>query len=140
MPTTVTISPTNTTGRKCEIAPIAMMGSPAAVIIGHHDPPGTWIGAGGRSGRGAIGPWRSVCQSGSRLVTVGMTVKLYTGGGDGIAHSSVAPPHGLFGASAGRRPVRSRLNRKINVASPITNAPIVDTTLKSVTPRSAEYV
>src|SRR5437879_2993512 len=138
MPTIATTAPASTTGRKCDKAPIAMIGSPTAVIIGHQEPPGTWIGAGGRSGNGAIGPWRSVCQSGSRFATVGMTVKLYTGGGDGIAHSSVAPFHGLAGAFTGCHRVRSRFQKKISVAMPTRNAPMVETRLKPATPRSGE--
>src|ERR1041385_6108879 len=109
MPTMTTRTPTNTTGSVREIAPIAMIGRPKAVIIGHQEPPGTWIGPGGWSGSGSIGAWRSVRQSGRRLATVGMTVKLETGGGDGIAHSGVAPSHGLFEAVIGRQRVRSRL-------------------------------
>src|ERR1700737_169488 len=46
--------------------------------------------------------WRGVVrsQSGTRDVTRGMRAKLYSGGGDGIDHSSVAASQGLFPAIA----------------------------------------
>src|SRR5258705_12818766 len=86
-----TATPTNTSHSWCDSAAIAMMGNPTAVTSGHHDPPGTWIGAGGVAGRGVMGAWGSVCHSGSRLATRGITVQLPTRGGYGIATSRGAP-------------------------------------------------
>src|SRR2546422_5710912 len=63
MPTITTAAPTSTIGSRRDNAPIAITGSPNAVISGHQDPPGTWIGAGGRSGSASMGAWRSVCRS-----------------------------------------------------------------------------
>src|SRR5437899_9312890 len=96
------------------------------------------MGAGGRSGSAGIGACRSVCHNGMRLSTDGITVKLYTGGGEGIAHSSVAPPHGLLGAVIGCQRVRSRFQKNTSVARPIRKAPIVDARLNHATPSSDE--
>src|SRR2546426_10297880 len=81
-------APTNTTHRVCVRGASAMTGSPRAATTGHHEPPGTWIGAGGTAGGSFIGPWRSVRQRGSRLSTVGITEKLYGGGGRSEEHTS----------------------------------------------------
>ena len=69
-------APTNAGHSVCVRAATAMTGSPSAVIIGHQEPPGTWIGAGGSAGGSSIGSWRSVRQRASRCVTVGITEKL----------------------------------------------------------------
>src|SRR6266850_4432498 len=127
MPTITTATPTNTSHNWCEIAATALLGKPTAVMRGHHEPPGTWIGTGGVRGSGAIAPWCSVFQSGRRLSTRGITVKLYTGGGDGIAHSSVAPCQGSFPAGSPRRRVHHRFTRNTSVATPSRNAPAVET-------------
>src|SRR2546426_5504625 len=111
-------------------AATAMTGSPSAVIIGHQEPPGTWIGAGGSAGGSSIGSWRSVRQRASRCVTVGITEKLYGGGGEGMLHSSVAPPHGSFGAIVPRVRLRHTLYTKTKIATAIKNAPTVDTRLR----------
>src|SRR6266404_6181451 len=47
---------------------------------------------------GSAGCLRS--QSGRRLLTVGMTEKLYAGGGEGVDHSSVQASHGSLPAVA----------------------------------------
>src|ERR1051325_9036865 len=54
----------------------ARIGRPNAASMGHHDPPGTWIGPGGVAGGSRIGSWCSVFQRGSRFATVGITEKL----------------------------------------------------------------
>src|SRR5258706_5043650 len=136
MPVIRTAKPTNTSHRWCDTAATAMIGRPRAVISGHHDPPGTWIGAGGVRGNGAMAPWCSVFHSGSRLSTRGITVKLYTGGGDGIAHSRVAPPQGSFPATSPRLRVHHRFTRNTSTATPSRNAPAVETWFKRVTPNS----
>src|SRR2546426_597055 len=88
MPKRRMAAPTNTTHRVCVSGASAMTGSPKAATMGHHEPPGMWIGAGGRAGGSFIGPWRSVRQRGSRLSTVGITEKLYGGGGRSEEHTS----------------------------------------------------
>src|SRR3989454_5516021 len=115
MPKRSMATPTNTTHRVCVRGASAMTGSPRAATTGHHEPPGTWIGAGGTAGGSFIGPWRSVRQRGRRLSTVGITEKFYGGGGEGMPHSSVAPPHGAFGAGAPGVRLRHRVTTKISI-------------------------
>src|SRR5207253_2350574 len=98
MPTSSRAAPTNTTHSVWVSADSAMTGRPSAATSGHHDPPGTWIGPGGTAGGSFIGPWCSVVQRGRRLVTVGITEKLWAGGGDGMLHSSDAPAQGTLEA------------------------------------------
>src|SRR2546422_6462085 len=133
-------APRNTTHSVCVRTESAITGSPHAATMGHHDPPGMWIGAGGRAGGSFIGPWRSVRHRGSRLSTVGITEKLYGGGGDGMPHSSVAPPQGSFEAGRPCVRLRHRFTTKISIERPIRSAPMVETRLRSLTPRSGEYV
>src|SRR5689334_14858045 len=52
---------------------------------------------------GSDGGSETVSHSGSRERTIGCSSKLYAGGGDAVAHSSVPPPHGLSQASAPSR-------------------------------------
>src|SRR5690349_24683088 len=117
-----------------------MIGRPSAATIGHHEPPGTWIGAGGTAGGTWMAGCRSVCQRGNRPVNVGITEKLSTGGGEGMLHSSVAPRHGSFDARCPCRLVRHMLKTKTRIESPIKNAPTVDTRFRSLTPSSGPYV
>src|SRR4029077_18220643 len=138
MPKRRIAAPTNTIHRVCARTESAITGSPQAATNGHHDPPGTWIGAGGVAGGSRIGSWCSVFQRGSRLVTVGMTEKLYTGGGDEMLHSSVAPPQGSLGAACPRRPLRHTLSRNTRIDTPIRNAPTVETRFREPTPSSGE--
>src|SRR5213078_2750595 len=140
MPASSTAAPTNASHSVWVSGASARIGRPNAASMGHHDPPGTWIGPGGAAGGSRIGSWCSVFQRGSRFATVGITEKLYGGGGEGIAHSSVAPPHGSFGAGAPCERVRHRLTTNTSVATPIKNAPIVETRLRLETPGSGAYV
>src|SRR6185295_9421160 len=138
MPRRRIAAPTNTTHSVCVRTDSAITGRPQAATSGHHDPPGTWMGAGGVAGGSRIGSWCSVFQRGSRLVTVGMTEKLYTGGGDGMLHSSVAPPHGSFEAACPCPRVRHTLKRNTRIDTPIRNAPTVETRFRDPTPSSDE--
>src|SRR2546422_7447594 len=140
MPTRRIAAPRNASHSVCVSGARARTGNPSAATSGHHEPSGTWIGAGGAAGGSGIGSWCSVFQRGSRFATVGITEKLYGGGGEEIAHSSVAPPHGSFGAGAPCERVRHRLTTNTSVATPIKNAPIVETRLRLETPRSGAYV
>ena len=66
---------------------------------------------------------------GSTLRTLGMTSKLFGGGGDGVNHSSVFPFQGSFPA---RRPclaLQSRFATTITTPTPSTKEPIVETRL-----------
>ena len=78
----------------------------------------------------------SIDQRGRRPATVGMTSKLCGGGGDGMVHSSVAPPHGSFPATLPRLRVRQTLIRNTKIEAPIRNAPTVDTRFSLATPSS----
>jgi len=53
-----------------------------------------------------------------------ITVKVVNRRGEGIAHSSVARPR-FAGALLGRQRVRSRFQKKMSVAIPMRNAPMV---------------
>src|SRR6266480_156848 len=133
-------APTNTSHSVCVNTESAITGSPHAATSGHHDPPGMWIGAGGVAGGSRIASWRSVFHRGSRLVTLGMTEKLYAGGGDGMLHSSVAPPQGSFGAACPRRALRHTLKRNTRIETAMRNAPTVEARFRPPTPSSGEYV
>src|ERR1700704_1271638 len=139
MPKRRIAAPTNTSHSACVSTETAITGNPQAATSGHHDPAGTWIGAGGVAGGSRIGSWCSVFQRGSRLVTVGMTEKLYTGGGDGMLHSSVAPPQGSLGAACPCR-LRHALKRNTRIDTPMRKAPTVETRFREPTPSSGEYV
>src|SRR5690242_11686056 len=69
--------------------------------------------------------FRRSSHSGCRLATVGITAKLYGGGGDGVLHSSVPASHGFAPATTPRLRLIQTLTA--NNATPIanTNAPIV---------------
>src|SRR5260370_15271162 len=69
-----------------------------------------------------------------------MRAKLYTGGGDGIDHSSVAPSHGSSEASSPLRRLLNRLITNSNTENPMPIAPIVEIWFSSVTPSSGPYV
>src|SRR3990172_12665707 len=90
----------------CATAPLAMPMIPTAATTGQYDPPGIWMGSGGTSGMAFI--WVTD-HLGNRLSTSGITVKLYSGGGDGMVHSSVAPPHGSLPATSPFRQLRHTL-------------------------------
>src|SRR5262245_8035683 len=51
-------------------------------------------------------------QRGRRLLTVGISAKLYSGGGELVAHSSVQASQGSFPAGGPLRAERSRLKTK----------------------------
>src|SRR2546425_9568270 len=124
MPKRRMAAPTNTTHRVCVRGASAMTGSPRAATTGHHEPPGTWIGAGGTAGGAFIGPWRSVRQRGSRLSTVGITEKVYGGGGEGVPPSSGAPPPGSVDAGAPRGRPRHKVTPKITDHNRVTERAI----------------
>src|SRR5438132_6671148 len=91
-----------------------MIGSPRAATSGKYDGDGRWmlwgsgsgtsLASGGRSASGTSRPRSSSvyfwCQKSSRACTSGITAKLYSGGGDGIDHSSVRPSQGSDDAGA----------------------------------------
>src|SRR5207247_11009361 len=93
-------TPRNASHRWCVSKARASTGSPSAATGGHHEPHGTWTGAGGAAGGSGIGSWWSVLQRGSRLATVGIAEDKYGGGGEGIVDSSVSPPPGAVVARA----------------------------------------
>jgi len=79
-----------------------------------------------RAGSGSAPPaFRFRYQSSSREETVGISGKLNSWGGDGMAHSRVAPFHGSAGALAPDFAVLKMLTRKTRKARPRTKAPAV---------------
>src|SRR5882724_2702956 len=137
MPKARTATPTRAIASVWSNAPVASMAMPNAATGGQCEPSGTCTGLGGTSGTGVM---PLGVHLGRRLETVGMTLKLYTGGGDGMAHSSVAPFHGSLPAISPCFRVRQTLYMKIR--NPITRntVPYVDAWLYGVTPRSGVYV
>src|SRR5262249_61387548 len=99
-------------------APETMKRNAPARRIGQYDGGGMWMDevstcAGGVTLRGGV-PWPSpyfCTQKSSRSCTVGTTAKLYTGGGEGIVHSSVRPSHGSAGGGGPGRGGVIRLGR-----------------------------
>src|SRR5206468_11060897 len=58
-----------------------------------------------------------ISQRGRRLFTVGVSAKLYSGGGEGVLHSRVQASHGSFPARFPLRKERRTLQTKIRVAA-----------------------
>src|SRR2546428_4228157 len=56
-------------------------------------------------------------QSGRRLLTVGMTAKLYAGGGGGVDHSRVQASHGSLPAALPLKDAHTRLVTKTTIPS-----------------------
>ena len=112
--------------------------TPTAVKSGQYELGGMCIGS--SSPRASFRICSDSIQSGSRLCTVGIFAKLCSAGGDSVAHSSVAAPHGLSGAfcplfSVFRMFTTSRL-------TPMTwmNAPAVTSWFRPSRFRSLPYV
>src|SRR6266852_4753877 len=74
---------------------------------------------------GSSGCLRS--HSGRRLRTVGITAKLYSGGGELVDHSSVHASQGSFPAALPRKYDTIRFTTKMKIARAWMNAPIVTT-------------
>ena len=72
--------------------------------------------------------------------TTGSSAKLYSGGGEGMLHSSVAAPHGLGPAIFPRFQAVNRLKAKTSVPTPIMNEPIVASMFISLKPMLSAYV
>src|SRR6266542_6906165 len=100
-------------------APDTMKRKAPARSMGQYEGGGMWMDdvstcAGGEGFRGGV-PWPSpyfCTQKSSRSCTTGTTAKLYTGGGDGMVHSSVRPSQGSAGAGAPERVVLYTFQRK----------------------------
>src|SRR5712692_3464285 len=71
------------------------------------------------------GPW-----------TVGMRAKLYTGGGEGMDHSSVRPSQGSSPAACPDRIVLATLTMKNKIDTAMMKEPMVDTMFQKFHPRS----
>src|SRR5687767_9311546 len=126
------------------ITPLMKMVTAIASRSGQYDGGGMWIAAidslVGAGGRG-VGwpPWPSPCfcsQRSSRPWEVGSTAKLYTGGGEGMLHSSVRASHGSGPATAPERCVLKALTMNTRIDSAMMNAPIDDTMFQKFHPRS----
>src|SRR5215470_19013592 len=87
---------------------------------------------------GSSGCFKS--HNGRRLLTAGVTAKLYTGGGEGVNHSSVHASHGSLPASLPRKYDHSRFQTKTNMPSPWNITPMEVMTFKVSQPRPASYV
>src|SRR5713101_7184538 len=124
-------------------APEILNTKAAASRLGHSDGGGMGMDAGSTCGagtffRGGV-PWPSpyfCTQKSSRSCTTGTTAKLYTGGGDGMVHSSVRPSHGSAGAGAPERVVLTTFPRKTSRESTMISAPTVATRFQKFHPRS----
>src|SRR5687767_2609353 len=81
--------------------------APNAVKIGQYDGGGMCIGSSGPCAAAHTASFST--HSGSRLRMVGIRLKLCSAGGDVVAHSSVADPHGLEPAGAPVRRLFTRL-------------------------------
>src|SRR3954447_15873468 len=79
-------------------------------------------------------------QFGYGLVTLGMTAKLYGGGGDVVVHSSVPPWNGSGPAGTPRRRLQNRLAKIISRPAVSTNEPIVSARLYESQPNPEWYV
>src|ERR1700693_3094500 len=102
-----------------------------------------WMDAGSSAGAAApfLGgvPWPSpyfCAQKSSRSWTTGTVAKLYTGGGEGMVHSSVRPSHGSAGAAAPDRVFLNTFKRKTRNDSTMISAPPVATRFQKFHPRS----
>src|SRR5258705_4837998 len=117
-------------------APDTMKRKAAARSMGQYEGGGMWMDevstwAGGAGLRGGV-PWPSpyfCTQKSSRSWTTGSTAKLYTGGGEGMVHSSVRPSHGSAGAGEPELVVLTPLPRKTTKERALANASIVATRL-----------
>src|SRR5687768_17609522 len=101
--------------------------TPIAEPSGQYEGLGRWMPAPlPARGSGRAPPcFRFSSQSGSRPTTAGSLSKFHSGGGDGIAHSSVAPFQGSAGAFPRRRDVLMMLIRNTRNDSPRMNEPAV---------------
>jgi hypothetical protein len=64
-----------------------------------------------------------ISHNGDREVTIGMRAKLYSGGGEGMLHSSVAAPHASCGAGSPPFRLFRKLMTKIAVAMISSSVP-----------------
>ena len=108
-----TTPPTTAEPRGCRSGRSAMIGRPTASTIGQYDGDGRWTSVGvaglddvlggGDAHQAAVARPRRTCGARTRrgACTIGISSKLYAGGGDGIIHSSVRASHGSGPASAG---------------------------------------
>src|SRR5688572_1242838 len=101
--------------------------TPTAVTSGQYDGLGRWIPAPvPATGSDSRPPFfRFSSHSGSRPSTTGNRSKFHSGGGDGMAHSSVAPFQGSAGALRGLRQVRAMLMRNTRNDRPRSSEPAV---------------
>src|SRR5688572_23202985 len=118
--------------------PLAKIPSPALARSGHHDGDGRSIRSTGSAGCSGV-PSSRTCtdvslvgpylwsQNGRALLTSGIAAKLYSGGGEDVVHSSVAPSHGSFPASSPARVLLHAFTKKTSTPSAITKAPTVAT-------------
>src|SRR5688572_11721571 len=89
--------------------------TPNAVKIGHQDGGGMCIGS--TSPKAVASTCSRSSHSGSRVCTVGMVLKLYSTGGEVVAHSRVGAPHGLLDAFAPRFRLHTMLASRIRIAT-----------------------
>src|SRR5687767_2063764 len=113
--------------------------TPTAETSGQYDGLGIWIPAPvPGAGSGSAPPrCRLVSHSGSRPCTTGVSWKFHSGGGEGIAHSRVAPFQGSAGAFRGPRAVLKMLYRNTRKPSARMNDPAVSIWLRRSKPSSA---
>src|SRR5919205_2853614 len=131
-----------------KMKPESTMKTPSATTTGQYDGRGMWISCGISSGagihcRGVEAGWPDAscgyfsAQKASRPSTGGITAKLYSGGGDVVAHSSEEPSQGSLPATSPWIRLCTKFHMKIRIEAEMMNEPIVDTSFSSVTPRLA---
>src|SRR5271169_533693 len=87
---------------------------------------------------GSSGCLRS--QSGRRLLTTGVTAKLYSGGGEVVDHSSVHASHGSFPAGSPFKSDQARLATNTSTPAIWKNTPTVTIRFQISHPRPGSYV
>src|SRR5439155_20098651 len=83
------------------------------------------------------GCWSVATHSAFRPPTVGGYTKLYSGGGEVVAHSSVSPPQGLAAATAPRRTLQATSASRTSRPTPRTTPPAVARRFRLPQPLSA---
>ena len=68
---------------------------------------------------------------------MGIVTKLYSGGGEVVAHSRVSPPQGSLGALGPRRRLHTQLTKVMRMPRARTNDPTVEITFGAVHPSPA---
>src|SRR4029450_10680916 len=77
------------------------------------------------------------CHRSSLACTTGISSKLYSGGGEDVAHSSVRASHGSASICLGLRKLAIAVARNTRTRIPITKAPTDETSFQKESPSEA---